>query len=183
MLIQTARGRLVGAQSAGIFITILVKRFMNFIIRLLIWGRYFIKIYKNKGAFDQVWPWKRRNVACYVSKIVRYFFGKSCIRIWIAFKHVSNGDPLHGEWLSSHLKVMEGTWVMKLRANVMGMWQRKCHCKYVTVKATVKFMRRVSLLCCKLGGGEEKRVTRKATRRLKYDFLNHCTLVVYQQKN
>lgn len=27
--------------------------------------------------------------------------------------------------------------------------------KYVTVKAIVKFMRRVSLFCCKLVGGEE----------------------------
>lgn len=63
--------------------------------------------------------------------------------------------------------------------------KRKCQrnvSKYVTVKAIVKFMRRASLLCCKLVGGD-KRVTRKATRRLKYDFfLNHYTLVVYQQK-
>lgn len=42
----------------------------------------------------------------------------------------------------------------KCQENVRGMSYLHI-CKYVTAKAIVKFMRRVSLLCCNLVGGEE----------------------------
>lgn len=152
---------------------------MNFIILLLRWGKYFITPYKNKEAFNQVWTWNRRNVAHHVSKTVRYdFIRKSCIGILIAFKRVRNGDPLDEEWPSSHLK--------GFGKEMSGGFKRKCQgniSKYVTVKAIVKFWEGTP---CFLVSWWEKRIQkcpkRKATRKLKYKFLIHCTIVVYQQK-
>lgn len=51
------------------------------------------------------------------------------------------------------------------------------------VKGHSKIHEKGFLALLRVGGrGGDKRVTRKATRRLKYDFFHHCTHVVCQQK-